>query len=199
MLAHRVICVYEHDFLTRQSADKKALTASNCWGIHPLGTTDQMDDGPKLRANCLPSEVGECLVSIGHSVCIFSLGDCSTFFSVSSHQLFCELQMCGSTLLVANSTQHPSESQALLTVLVDLHWHLIRCTTNSLRSHFDVRLYVFDRLLENFDRRTILDFLSDFVESGVENSLCRGFLAVVHQAIDELRCEQRVVSWVRSK
>jgi hypothetical protein len=87
----------------------------------------------------------------------------------------------------------------LLTVLVDLHWHLVRRTTDSLGSDFDVWLYVLDRLLENFDRWTILDLFANLFQGIIENTLCCGLLAVVHQAVDELGSEKGIVAWVRTK
>ena len=82
---------------------------------------------------------------------ILAFSNRSTFFAVRSHQLIGKFLMSRATLLVPNGSQHPAECQALLAVLVDLHWHLIGRTTNSLGANLDVRFNVFDRLFENLN------------------------------------------------
>lgn len=134
----------------------------------------------------LPSEVSKCLVRVGHTVRVFPFGDCCTFFSVRCHQFICEFDRGSSTFLFSNGTEDPSESEGLLTVLVHLHRNLVRRTADSLGSDFDVGFNVFDGLFEDFDGWAIFDLFSDFVEGIVEDVVGGGFLAVVHQAIDEL-------------
>ena len=144
----------------------------------------------------LPSEVSEGLVRIRHAVGVLTLGDCGTFFAVRCHQFICQLRCGSSALLITDGTEDPTEGQRLLAVLVDLHGNLVGSTTDPLGSNFDVRFHVLDRLFENFDGSTVLDLLRDLIECVVEDVVGNGLLAIVHQAIDELGNQQRVVSWI---
>jgi len=147
----------------------------------------------------LPSEVSEGLVRVRHAVGVFALGDSGAFFPVRCHQFICQLGRGSSAFLFADGTEDPAEGQRLLTILVDLHRNLVGRTTDPLGSNFDVRLNVLDCLFENFDRWTVLDLLSNFVEGVVEDIVGNGLLAVVHQAVDELGDQKRVVSWIRTE
>lgn len=144
----------------------------------------------------LPSKVSEGLVRIRHAVGVLAFGDRGAFFAVSCHQFIRQLGGGRTALLLTDGPEDPAEGQRLLAVLVDLHWDLVGRTTDPLGSNFDVRLHVFDRLFENFYRRTVLDLFSDFIEGVVEDVVSNGLLAVVHQAIDELGNQQRVVPWI---
>lgn len=147
----------------------------------------------------LPSEVSESLVGIGHAVRVLTLGDRSTFLAVSCHQFIGQLDGGCSSLLFANGTEDPTERKGLLSILVDLHGNLVRRTADSLRTNLDIRFHVLDRLFEDFDGWPILDLLSDFIQSIVEDVVGDSLLAIVHQAIDELRDEQRIVSGIGTK
>ncbi len=153
----------------------------------------------KNKQGLLPGEVSESLVGVRHAVGVFSLGNGSTFFAVGRHEFVSQLLVSGSAFFVPYGSQDPPECQALLAILIDLHWNLIRGTTDSLGANFDVRLNVFDRLFENLNGWSILDFLGDLIESAVENALSRCLFAVVHQAVDELGSQQGVEPRVRSQ
>ncbi len=47
----------------------------------------------------------------------------------------------------------------------------------------------YDSLLENFDRLTVFDSISNFFQSIIKDVLCSRLLAIPHQAIDKLGCE----------
>ena len=145
----------------------------------------------------LPGEVSKGFIRVSHTVGIFSFGNRSTFFAVRGHQFVRKLLVGGSALFVANSTEHPAKREALLAALVDLHRHLVRSTTDTFRPDFDIGLYGFDGLFENFDRRSIFDLFSDFVQRAIEDALGGILLSVVHQAIDELRCQNGIEPRVR--
>jgi hypothetical protein len=140
----------------------------------------------------LPCEVSKGFVGVCHTVRIVAFGNGGTFFAVGCHQFFGKLLMSRATLFGTNRFKNPAESEALLPVFVDLHRDLVGRTTNPFRSDFDVGLDVLDRLFEDFDGRSVLNLLSDFFESGVEDTLCGRLLAIVHQTVDELRCQHRV-------
>lgn len=144
----------------------------------------------------LPSEVSEGLVRVRHAVGVFTLGDSGAFFPVRCHQFICQLGRGSSAFLFADGTEDPTEGQRLLAILIDLHRNLVGRTTDPLGSNFDVRFHILDRLFENFDRRTVLDLLRNFIECVVEDVEGNGLLAIVHQAIDELSDQERVVSWI---
>jgi len=144
----------------------------------------------------LPSEVSKRLVRIGHTMRIFTLGVSNTFFLVGGHQFIGQLQMHRAALLFANGTQQPTNGKALLSVAIDLHRNLIARTANSLAANFDIRLHVFNGSFEDLNRFRVLDLLRDFLEGIVEHDLCGRLLAVVHQAIDELAGQHRIVTRV---
>jgi hypothetical protein len=85
-----------------------------------------------------------------------------------------------------------------LTGLVDLHRNLIARTTNSLAANFDVGLDVFQRGFEDLDWGILARFATslDFIQRVVEDTLCNRLLAVVHQAVNELAGDHRIVAWI---
>jgi len=155
--------------------------------------------GVSIGIEELPSKVSEGLVRIRHAVGVLTLGNRGPFLAVCCHQFIRQLGRSSSAFLFSDGAEDPAEGQRLLTVLVHLHWDLVGSTTDPLGSDFDVRLHVLDRLFENLDRRTVLDLFCDFVEGIVEDVVGNGLLAIVHQAIDELSNQQRVVSWIRTE
>src|SRR5207247_10383620 len=64
-------------------------------------------------------------------------------------------------------------------------------TTNATIANVYVRLPVLDGSRKDLDRILLGQLLLDYVERGIEHVLCDTLLAAVHQAIDELRREER--------
>jgi len=152
-----------------------------------------------LRWRPLPSEVGKGLVGFRHSVRILTLRDGGTFPLVGGDQFVGQLHVGGAALLFADRSENPAEGERLLAISVHLHWNLVRSPTDSLGSNFNVRLDILHRLLKHFDRRAIFDPVANLFQGVVENPLSHRLLAVPHQAVDELGCEERLVTWIGTK
>src|SRR5690348_8771962 len=88
----------------------------------------------------LPSEVGEGLVGVGHTVDILALGVGRAFLVVGGGKLLGQLLKHGPALLFADRAENPADGQRLLPVAVHLHRHLIGGPTDAAAADLDVRL-----------------------------------------------------------
>ncbi len=141
----------------------------------------------------LPREMRECFVRIGHFVSVFSASHGDPFAVERGTDFLGQLEMGRATFFLSNGREYPANRQRLLALSIDLHRNLIGGTTDSLGANFDVRLYVFDGLGEDFDWFLAGDFLSDFFHRQIEARLGSRLLAAPHHAIDELAGKRRTV------
>ena len=85
----------------------------------------------------------------------------------------------------ARVADQPPDAERQAAVRVDLDRHLVVRAADAARLHFEARLDVVDRLLEDLQRIVGGLFLDD-VEALVKDALRRAALAVAHHAVDEL-------------
>src|SRR4029453_6220920 len=90
----------------------------------------------------------------------------------------------------------PTDAERKPAVGVDLDRHLVVAAADPARFHFEARLHVVDRLLEDF-QRIVAGLLLDDVEALIEDALGRAALAVVHHTADELGDERALIDRVR--
>ncbi len=101
------------------------------------------------------------------------------------------------TLLAPARFEKPADGKGLLTVRLHLHGNLVVRAADAAGLHFDKRLHIVQRGLENLRGRLVRKLLRDNVQGAVENRLRDGLLAVVHEAVDELRGEEGSVFRIR--
>ena len=82
----------------------------------------------------------------------------------------------------------------MLPVAIHLHRHLVSGTADALRADFDLGLNVADSLREDVDWLDVLDLFLHDIEPLIEHAVASALLAVMHQAIDELRRQQRAIA-----
>jgi hypothetical protein len=128
---------------------------------------------------------------------VFALGVGGAFPLVGSDQLVSQLQMRGAPLLLADRLQNPANRQRLLPRAVHLHRHLVRGATDPAAADFDVWLDIFHGGVEDLNRILVRQLLLDDVERVVEHFLRDALLAVIHQAVDELGGQDRLVLAIR--
>src|SRR5690606_23475977 len=107
-------------------------------------------------------------------------------------------QSLGHALFTAGPSvpDQPAERQRHAASRRHLDRHLIVRTAYAPRLHFDHRLTVLYRLLEDL-QRLFFRALRDLLHGGVENTRRHALLAVPHHVIDEGRHEGRVKNRVR--
>ena len=94
--------------------------------------------------------------------------------------------MSRAPLFLAHSLQHPANAERLLAIAIDLHRHLIGSTTHPLGTHFNSWLYILNRAIKDLDWLSIGHLLSHDLHGSVKDALSNAFLAVKHEAINEL-------------
>ena len=104
--------------------------------------------------------------------------------------------MGAAALLLANGLQHPADAQRLLPVAIHLHRNLVGSTTNSLGTHFNRRLHVFNGAVENLDWFDVRHLLGNDIHGLVEDGLRHALLSVDHQAVHELARHERPIPWI---
>src|SRR5262249_3918872 len=120
--------------------------------------------------------------------------------TVGGHQFVGQTHEHGPARLAARGPQDPADGKALLAFAVDLHGHLIGGTADALGADLDGRLDVLDGLGEDLDGVGVrAHALADRLQRAVEDPHGGGFLAVVHEAVDELAGQLRAVHRVGLK
>ena len=137
--------------------------------------------------------VGVSAVGFGHTMDVFTLGESDALLVISVDELSGEFLRGRLTFLVADGHEDPADAQRLGASGVDRSRDLIGGAADALGTNFRRGFNVFDRLREDFDRVDVLNLGRDFIESVIENLASGVFLAVPHQAVDELACEERIV------
>src|SRR5262249_36941524 len=92
----------------------------------------------------------------------------------------------------ARVLDEPTHGERQAALRSDLDRHLVRGAADAARPHFDLRLHLIQRALEDAER-LLLGALADEDEGIVQDALRHAPLPVVHHAVDELRHQQIVV------
>src|SRR5471032_628460 len=139
-----------------------------------------------LAIRQLPAVVGERFVGFGHAVRVFALLDGAAAQIRGVHQLVGELFLHRLAVAARRGVaDDPADAEREAAVRVHFHRHLVVRAADAARLHFEARLDVVDRLLEDLQRVVGGLFLDD-VEALVKDALRRAALAVAHHAVDEL-------------
>src|SRR5918992_28627 len=149
------------------------------------------------RYQPLPAIVRERLVRFRHSVRVFALLDRTATQVARVEQFVRELLF--HRLAVAASAgvaDDPADAQREAAVRIDFDRHLIVRAADAARLHFERRLRVVDRLLEDL-HRIVAGLLFDDVEAAVQDALGGAALAVRHHRADELGDQRAVVQRIR--
>src|SRR5215207_2446317 len=174
-----------------------------------------LDNGPDLRrrrkekprlAECqtglrfcegsgLPAIVRERLVRVRHAVRVFLLHRVAFPLRRGDH-LGGELLRHRLLVAVARVADQPAHRQRRTALGTHFDRHLVRRATDAAALHFNDRLEVRERLLEDVHARLARTVL-DEVHRGVEDPLGRALLALIHEDVDELRDGLAVVARIR--
>lgn len=151
-------------------------------------------------------EVAEGLVRLGHAVDLFTLGDGLALAAGGVEELVGQALSDGLALFAAGGRDDPAEAERLLTLAVDLHGDLVVGTADALGADFDEGLDLVDGHMEAVEGALggvgIVDLVEaalDDVHGVVDVALGDGLLAVVHDAVGELREDLVAVDGVGTK
>src|SRR6185437_6717234 len=89
----------------------------------------------------------------------------------------------------ARSGDDPADRERTRTIETNLDRNLIGRTTDAARAHFERRRDVAERFVEDLQRFG-LGLLLNGVERAIDDAFGGGLLAVIHQAVHELREDQ---------
>src|SRR5512146_3217768 len=146
----------------------------------------------------LPPIVRESLVGFGHAVHVFLLLDCRALAVSSIEQLIRELvdhALFGTQTRIG---QNPANRQRSPAIGVHFYGNLVVGTAHAAGLHFQQRLYVLHRFLEQF-QSFVAALLLQLLHRLVEDSLRGALLAVPHHRVDELVDQRRAVDRVRQR
>src|SRR5215213_1443303 len=151
--------------------------------------------GPKEpvgHMDLLPLIVRKRLVGVRHAVRVFLLLD-------RIPAVVCRIENLGRQTIrhrlftaAACVGDDPPDCQGTAPFLVYFDRHLISRTADASRLHFNRRLHVIDRALENL-QRLFAGLVANLPHGIVENALGHTLLAFPHHAADELRHQRAVV------
>ena len=134
----------------------------------------------------LPTIVRERAVGLGHLEDVLTLLDGSAQAVGSVEDLVGETLGHGLLLASAGEVDDPADTQSGGTTGVDLHRDLIGSATDTLGLNLERGLDVVHSLLEGSESVTTLGLLGNDLESGVNDALSGGLLAVKKDLVDEL-------------
>src|SRR4029077_10042229 len=143
----------------------------------------------------LPAKVRESLVGFGHAVHIFLLLDGAAARVGRVDQFIRQPVDHGLAGPLARILQKPANGQRLPTERIHFHWNLIVGAAHAPGLHFQHRLYVLDRFLENL-QRVVISLLGHLVHGAVKHALRGGLLAFPHHRANELLYQVAVVDRV---
>ncbi|EAP81992.1 hypothetical protein NAS141_09641 [Sulfitobacter sp. NAS-14.1] len=132
----------------------------------------------------LPAVVAERFVRVGHLVGVFALLNSGTARLNSVQKLTCKALFHGVLVAGAGRFDQPADRQCFATLGAHFDRNLIGGTTNAARTHFDGRLDVVQRFVEDFDGRAF-DFVFNTVHRVVNDTLRNRLLTVDHQVVHE--------------
>src|SRR5579862_3466759 len=129
--------------------------------------------------------MGKSLVGFGHAVRIVPFLDGAAAVVGCIEQLRREAFHHGLFPSLTRITDDPPETQRGLSIPIHFHRHLIVCSTNTARLHFQGWLDVVYCLLEDLQGLVISPLL-DQLKSVVHNILSNTLLALKHDAVHKL-------------
>src|SRR5580765_5823245 len=134
----------------------------------------------------LPTIVRERLVRLRHAVRVFALLHGAAAEVGGVEQLVRQLLLHRLAVAARGGVaDDPADAQRQPSIRIHFDRHLVVRAADAARLHFEARLDVVDRLLEDLQRIVGGLFLDD-VEALVKDALRRAALAVAHHAVDEL-------------
>src|SRR6185312_8914452 len=138
----------------------------------------------------------ERLVRVGHAVRVFFL--LYRVSAVVSRVENLSRQTIGHRLFTAPTRvrNDPANCQGTAPLLVYLDRNLISRTPNASRLHFNRRLYVVDRSLENF-QRLFAGLVAELTHGIVKNAFRYALLACPHHTANKLRHQRTVINRIR--
>lgn len=134
----------------------------------------------------LPGKMREGFIRFGHAVGIFADGYSCTLPVVGINEFVGKFLGQGLALALPDCDQYPTYGQGVLTFSADLNRDLVGRATNTARTDFEHRLYVFNRYIENFYWIGVFDTFADNGQGVVHHFFGHGFLAAMHDVVDEL-------------
>src|SRR5487761_244851 len=134
----------------------------------------------------LPAVMGEGFIRVRHAMHVLFLFYRATLAIGRVHQFVGQLVGHIFARALTGVQDDPVNSERLAPELIHFDRHLIVRAADAPRLHFEQRLHIFDRLLENRQGVAAFGLLRDVFHRLIENRLSGGALAVVHHAGDKL-------------
>src|SRR5436190_2434390 len=159
-------------------------------------------DVARLSERCfpghdLPAVVRECFVGFGHAVNVFAFLHRAAAEIGRVHELVGELFLHRlAVAAIAREADQPADAQRQAAVRVHFDRDLVVRAADAARLHFERRLDVLDRLLEDLER-IVAGLLLDRRHAGVHDLLGGVALAVAHQRADELGDQRAAVDRIQ--
>src|ERR1700722_3317046 len=153
------------------------------------------------RPNSLPAVVRERLVGVGYAMRFFTLLHGAAAVLGRFQQFRCQFARHRILVALARGFDQPAHRQCGAARRAHFDRHLVRCTADATRLHFNRGRDVAERLLDDFDRRGM--FLRDLIDRAVHDAFGHGFLTALHHHVDEagnhlaavLGIRQQVAGW----
>src|SRR6266536_3517933 len=139
---------------------------------------------PEARSS-LPPVMCECLVRFRHTMHVFFLLDSGALAIGGIEQLVRQLVDHSFFAATARIAHDPADGERRAPVRTDFDRHLVVRATDAARLHFEQRLGVFDRLLEQLEGLVAAFFLQ-LLERLIEDPFSSRLLALPHHGVDEL-------------
>src|SRR5687768_3411214 len=152
-----------------------------------------------LRPWSLPAVVREGLIRFRHPMRVFALLHGAAAQVRRVEQLVRKLLLHRlAVAALSRERDQPADAERETPVRVHFDRDLVIRAADAARLHFEARLHVVERLLEDLER-VVAGALLDDVEALVEDPLRRAPLAVAHHRVDELADQRAVVKRIRRK
>src|SRR6056300_634452 len=119
----------------------------------------------------LPAEMSESTVGLRHLVSLVPLTDHHTLIGAGVLNFVSQSYVHRSAPLAASCIHDPAHGKRLLAIKRYLERHLVGCTANPTTLHFDTRLRILDRAIENLDWVNRLTAFVGAVDCCIDNTL----------------------------
>ena len=131
--------------------------------------------------------MAECLVGFCHAVNFVTLlHSTATAFS-GFHQLISQTQRHGLFATLFRGFFKPTHGQSHTTDWTHFNWHLVVCTTNATGLYFNHWLDVANSHVESLKRVFTWVLFLNLLQSTINNALCDGFFAALHDDVHVFR------------
>src|SRR5208283_3104378 len=201
-------------FLQRSNGTVLGTTINSFWGsasfsdLASVKFSNWVFENQNLNrpANCtitkfpnysisLPPVVRKSLIGFGHAVHIFFLFDGRAFTIGGVQQFVAQLVDHATLGAAAGISQQPADRERGAAVGIYLHRDLIIRSAYAARLHFEQRLGVLDRLLEQLESFVAALFLH-LGQGFVKDALSGRALALPHHRVNELRHQIRAIDGI---